>query len=772
MRRWWMLLLTAALLTGGCMSNGQSQNIPADTGRLLEEHEAESDGEEAVPEVPLANDRSLVVSRPWADLESAVGKARPALSIPQYEARVQPYRVQPRLANVTNASRFSGFTADQLKMLTENGFVVVPSRDTKMHYVYDNNEYAGVPNFITADSVLHTYHHFYDKSLMLVESSHLYDDLDRLTSQMLEDAVELHGKLQEEDLRELQRGNAVSLLVARRLMNPEAAVPSELDAKAAAIANQELALIDAASSFERSPLFGIDLDYSQFKVRGHYTTSEKLGRYFRAMMWLGTAPLTLESEEGEILYDNVQQALLFAFTAGMGGERQTSSAELWANLYLPTSRYVGLSDDIHLYQLNSLRKSVFGEADDPHLINDARYRDRLQEAVRELPAPRIQGKLTAMTTPTGKQFRFMGQRYVMDAYVMQRLMEPIARPVPSGLDVMGVLGSETAERLLLEVYKPQVKWPDYMPEYRKLEERISGYTDEMWGSNLYDGWLWSIREALSAFEADAGVPSFMANEAWQHKALNTALGSYAELKHDTVLYGKQPLAEMGGPVEYAEHHYVEPNVPLYSKLFYLTDYTTAVLDERGMLDESLRGAADTYKELLQLLIDCSVKELRGEALTEDENDRLLWYGGTLEQISQLLLTGMAADESVLELSDMLVSDVATIAPNAVSAGGNLSLGTGFYDHIYVVVPMNGELRLARGSVYSYYEFLSDKRLTDEEWWKLQGLNKVEGEYGTHLELSDPSTSLPKQPAWTAKFKSQRNEIQIEPLEVDWDLLNE
>ena len=43
-----------------------------------------------------------------------------------------------------------------------------------------------------------------------------------------------------------------------------------------------------------------------------------------------------------------------------------------------------------------------------------------------------------------------------------------------------------------------------------------------------------------------GYPSFMRNEAWTDKSLNTSLGSWAELRHDTILYAKQSGIECGG----------------------------------------------------------------------------------------------------------------------------------------------------------------------------------------------------------------------------------
>ena len=37
----------------------------------------------------------------------------------------------------------------------------------------------------------------------------------------------------------------------------------------------------------------------------------------------------------------------------------------------------------------------------------------------------------------------------------------------------------------------------------------------------------------------------MQSDAWLDKQLNTSLGSWTELKHDTILYAKQAYAEMG-----------------------------------------------------------------------------------------------------------------------------------------------------------------------------------------------------------------------------------
>ena len=65
-----------------------------------------------------------------------------------------------------------------------------------------------------------------------------------------------------------------------------------------------------------------------------------------------------------------------------------------------------------------------------------------------------------------------------------------------------------------------------------------------------------------------------------------------------------------------------------------------------------------------------------------------------------------------EFPSSLVVDIAT-DPN----GSVLECGTGGASVIYAIVPVDGTLRAARGSVYSFYEFEypMSNRLTDGEW---------------------------------------------------------
>lgn len=778
MKRIISLLLCICLILSGCQSRRDKDYEDEDVYEEEDREEKDQKSEEQSTSDNKNNQenndtgaRLLSLNSEWTKVSTAEVR-KPEFELPKYDAKVAPYTIAKDLSNVENIDQFSGFTKEQINALVENGFVVLPTTTTRMHYTYDRNVYSGVPNFITADSVLHTYHQFYDKSLTNIESAYLYQELDLLTLQMLENSLLLWEGLEDQELKTLQERNIVYYLIARMLIleqaDSKAVYPSDSMVKASAVpvelftlADSEYSLILEAGSYTTSPYLGVSFDYSQFKVRGHYTRSEELGRFFKTMMWFGTAPLPLMKEK-EFLYENTLQSLLMSYATFMEQEG-SCPAEHWTRIYQPTAQYVGLSDDIDTFTMNQLRISVFGDSEDPNLFNDKQYYEKLKQAVEELPEPKIQAKLEFIDTPTGKQFRYMGQRYILDSYVMQNLTESILRPYPSALDVMGVLGNNTAEDLLFNDYRPQDKWPDYTGIYQKMEAEVSSYGLSTWGNNLYNGWIWSVQEALTEYGYGSGMPYFMTTDAWKYKSLNTALGSYTELKHDTVLYGKQSVAEAGGDIEYADYHYVEPNVPLYGKLLYLTDHTIKVLEDQGMMNEKLAEGAKEYKELLELLIVCSVKELRNEMLTEEEYNTLLSYGGRLEWISMLFLEGITGgDYSDWDITDMLVTDVATCRETYVS------LGTGYFDDIYVVIPVDGKLYLSRGSVYSHYEFISNTRLTDEEWWGLQGIIINHEDYGDYPEYTEPSEDLPEQPFWIKNFKSDSNEVSITPLEVQWE----
>lgn len=720
--------------------------------------------------------------------------------IPDYTPAVEKYEVNEDLSNLVNAGQYAGFTENQMKLIYEDGFVVLkPSYEyLKMHHVYEFPMYRESPVFITVDSALHLYHIFYGNSLKLLEVSSLYDKLQSLTKNMVVESLNAYNDSKYADLKDELKFAAAYFLTGAKLIDADLEgieVPEEI----ASLTDDEIKLIEEAFDFARSPILGKDLDYSQFTVRGHYAGNEKLGQYFKTMMWYGISgfPVFDETKTEPVLdMDSLTKSMIITCLL-LNNENNFIDFE---NIYNATALYAGMSDDLGIFEIRDLITKVYGQNPDLNLFKDSSYHDRLLEEALLLPEPKIQPEYTLVTAPAGRQFRFMGQRYSFDAEVMQTLIKPIIRPVPSGLDVIASFGSIRAEELLDTYYKPKEAWNKYEENLNLMRKKQAEITDDEWKSDLYKGWLWSIKSAAVSFEDMEGMPSFMRNQKWTDKNIHTALGSYAELKHDSILYMKQSGAEMGGGLEpITPYNYVEPNVEVYAKLKWLAENTKAQLEARNMLKDEIGQVLDQIIKIQDTLMVVSVKELTNQAITEEENLDLYRYGGMIDSIIQIMQMNLIRHgvDTSNDFTTALIADVSTIAPNSLFPKGTyLEIGNGLPCEIYVVCQTNGKTYLARGALFNYYEFLSDKRLTNHEWQTMVGVKRMamvydeeksihvpkdiydeagnrileEGEYDFEsITITGPSEYMIPKPDWTGTFISQEeNKVTIKDIAVSWE----
>lgn len=647
-------------------------------------------------------------------------------------ARVKPYTVSPRMAEVSNLTHFNRkmpISAAKRTMLAKNLFAVSPTKSKQLFHIYEDNDYKDIPSFVTTDSVLHLYHIFFDFTLRTVEEQSLTPILQRLTEGMLADSVKTWNEAEQGQLKDAALKNVVYFAVAARTLGLQPKVPSAAES----LIRIETDLIDRHEGMKVGAIFPYEVDYSQFIPRGHYTRSEQLQRYFRVMMWYGLAPFALRSNKGRA-DETIRQSILLTRSLYRSG-----LIDEWQNIYEPTAFYVGTSDDLTPAEWRSAMDSAFGANARVADFADPEKFDAFVDAAQSLRPARIQyrrliepGKTVA--ADPNVQFRFMGQRYIPDSEILQRLTVPIKRVFPAGLDVMAVLGSGRAASILdanPAIYNPQ-NWDQYNAERAKLVSQFAQVTPETWTSNLYWSWLNAIRTLNEP--VPAGYPSFMGSEAWQDKSLNTSLASWAQLRHDTILYGKQSGAEMGDGSEPAPFKgYVEPNVKFWGQMLDLTRKSREGLTSRKLLPEELEGKFESFEEMLANLKTISEKELRNEKLTEDEYNSIRSIGGTLEYLTLSVMTGQPDTWELVNETD---KDMACIAD--VHTGGNrvLEEAVGHANEILVIVPVEGKLVLTRGAVFSYYEFIypAEDRLTDEKWQKMVNLGRA-----------------PAPPSWTNSF---------------------
>ncbi|MCC7569117.1 MAG: DUF3160 domain-containing protein, partial [Candidatus Methanofastidiosa archaeon] len=468
-----------------------------------------------------------------------------------------------------------------------------------------------------------------------------------------------------------------------------------------------------------------------YRPRGHYTRTEELGRYFQAMMWYGRMSHLLKEPQ------QTRAAVLLCRSLMDTAVTGEPALDAWDRVYRTTAFYVGDADDLTVYQYAEVMEAVYGQECTLARIGDDALLAEFIERAQELPDPRINSSvITDQQTVEDdtKGYRFMGQRFILDSYFFFELVydnvlfyegdgEPFTlvysdagpiRGFPRGLDILSVLGFEVAESILWE--EGDTAYQGYDEQIAALRDEVASFSLDDWGKNLYTSWLYT----LAAYDlADReGYPAFMRSDAWLRKELATALGSWAELRHDTILYAKQSYTVEATSMPVASSPYlgyVEPVPEVYRRLQALTDMTRDGLMTRGLLIPEIGERLGALSDLLGFLLDVSVKELEGVPLSEEESYRVTHIGGALEY-----LTTFSADFDTLQTeADESVAVIADVHTD-VNSQQVLEEGVGYPLPLYVVVHQDGVTYLAQGAVFSYYEFrhpLSD-RLTDEAWQDL------------------------------------------------------
>lgn len=689
-----------------------------------------------------------------------VDAARPAQAVPTVPERflvtitpsAETYEIPRDLGTVRNLAYHRDLTEQQKRQLARVGFVVAPDEAEQMFMLYESYaETDDAANFITVDSLLQAWHVFYDFSLRTVESEKLAPLAEQMTGALLQDAgaqlqdagAQLEAAPQGA-VREAASRNLAYLAVAQKLLNPSAAAPDSVRA----VVEEELALIEAHEGRAESPLLGSTIHYSQFVPRGHYTRSDGLGRYFRTMMWYGLVGFDLDSTNEQRNRAHTLQALLLTKLLA----EDTAARAAWERLARPIDFFVGGADDLGFEQYLPIARAVFGDALPLEEIADEGRLDQFMARARaELPEPAIapffyeadaSGKLVGRPKAQGRQLRLLGQRFIPDSWVMQQLVSPLvgepgpetARDVPMGLDVMAALGSERARGILTEQYH-QDRFANYETQLHLVTAEMEGTDEATWRSNMYRGWLYALRPLLEV--PGAGYPTFMQSVEWLDKELSTSLASWAELRHDTVLYAKQSGAEMGAGPTGAPKGYVEPYPEVYVRLAWLAWHSREMLAAQDLLPERLDEPYRRFEGTLLFLKGIAEKELTNAALTTEEYDRIQYFGGELERLTLSVIEGGEGANTWYSIENETDRNMAAIADVHSFFDQVLQVGVGPAYRIYVVVPHpDGGLQIAKGGCFSYFEFHwpASDRLTDEKW---QAMLK--------------SGQAPPRPEWTDSF---------------------
>ena len=744
-------LLALSMIATGCGAGGSAPSV--DNEADIQEAAETENPAETEQETGDNSGAAASIDRAKAARESLLGSWEETYYDKDLVPSVAPYKVADDFSNVVYADRFcywldpqyeneySNITDLRDHLIKYNFAVDHNYSDSEFFEVYEGNRYSQFPSFITVDSLMHTYHLYFAHLMKTCEKDYIASALAGLGETMLNDAKERYEALKGTEWENAALRNLEFFAIGTSLQNDNVQMPAA-GGDFENVVKTETARIMAAEGIDTCLLTGKYEDYSQYKPRGYYEGDEQLEKYFRAMMWYGRIPYAFEDE------DMARSAVLMTSAIAEVGQEQ------WNSIYNITSFFAGAADDTTCLELAPILTQSYGKVPTTEDIKcDKDAFSKAYSIIAKLQPPAINSiPVEDGDNPVISSFRFMGQRFTIDAAIMQKLVysaikensEGENRYLPDTLDAAAALGSEKAFQILEE--KGETDYQGYTDNLKELQAQFNGSDESQWNASLYAGWLNTLRPLLEV--KGEGYPSYMQSEEWVKKDLETFAGSYAELKHDTILYAKQVMAEMGdGDDEEVldDRGYVDPEPVVYSRFAFLSGKTKEGLAAYNMLSDTASDDLDRLKEIALTLLSISEKELKNEERTEEDYNFIREYGGYLEHFWY-----EAMKDSVEDLVYSYQAPCPVIADIATDPNGTcLEVGSGQADTMYVIFPMGDELHVGRGSVYTFYQFeqpIGD-RLTDQEW-----RNMLNGGYLDDDWNWIENDNKPQLPDWTTSYR--------------------
>jgi hypothetical protein len=609
------------------------------------------------------------------------------------------------------------------------------------------------PVFVTTDLAAHANHLVFDRMLQYLEEEYFFPQLVRLVNEYIT-AIEnqkdgISDEVYNTSLLYFQTAEALLALAPKKVKGTDYNSTIEyIDVNASQVlASYPRQVVDEISKMDRaeagmvqsSVFSAVKEDYSQYKVRGHYTKNGVLGAYFRAMMWFGRINFNLGGDN-EIAKKLAPVSLFITDIT----ENSPQIKRIWQSLFDSITDLIGASDDISFHELIPLWERIKG-AGFVQWYNDSKKLDAfVTTEYKELRAPAISGSSVFdgglftgnsenLLPPTG--WRLFGQRYTLDNEIHTLVSSPrlYGRTMVKGLDIFRVFGSKTADRFLRESDYRQ--WPNLEKTLNQLQQNLGSIKDDYWLSTYYTNILYQIK-TLALFDNGAGF-YFSEKPGWSLKAMNAAHGTWAELRHDTILYVKQSYAEKGGgdwdptfrtkplpePV-----HYIEPNVPFWITSALGMQKMYSILKKYDCLDGITAQVLTGMYEIFVKAAEISRLEADDKPVS---NQDLAWIKGVPNLLASLVLVH-ATNSVGPYVEDPDTFRMALIADVFTDAESGKVLETAVGIPYRLLIPLNdkqGGKRIALGYGFSYYEFVSDAgRYNNEEWKEIvykenQNMNK-------------------------------------------------
>ncbi|KAL0480684.1 hypothetical protein AKO1_007028 [Acrasis kona] len=708
---------------------------------------------------------------------------------------------------------------NEVDVLKKNGFVVSERTGSKSFadtYLMLYN--AHLPVFITLDSVLHAWHESFDTLLERTENDSLHSHLKSILEVMINE-LNVYKQSYENFNPDLQTSILdvdVFLTVAKNLLEVEdhqehdasspfddlynkSKKPVVIKKKQEQYKVTEIMNAIKSGGFLNINLFGRDSiqDFSQFKPRGHYEKTKALRCYFQSMMWLGRILFEVAKYESELGASLLMLHLI----------NKSNALSKWQSFDRLLQLLIGRTDSLNF---NTLLQLVRVSNIDLNMMFDIKtpsYSSTLLKQIQDDLKKSNLGRqlinsIVLFVGPEGNRpdeleraFAFMGQRSTIDGWATEKVVFnnkdlDKTRRLMSGLDIsFSVFNNKNTVELLSDRMKrtgdSKIQFRDGVEYHSNLEATHQAVNKIMnqecfVNESIYMMWLnvfRSMHEAENELLLNKNIPQVFKTKAWAMKDVETELASWSQLRHDTVLYVKQPYFGLCG-CDYPDA-YVDPRSAAWKAIYKMANALADGLDDfynittvhdkvdNSKLDRDTERRSGkksffisdynnkkehhnaihfrNFAYVASKLAGISEKQLRDEPHSEED---VIFLKSTAHNWGYMsgMPWGASGWYNHLFLKSQqhsknwnpVVADVYTVPPDPRfndRTGGVLTEAVGNINTLYMALDFNnGKKIMFVGPVFSHYEFYQSTRMSDSEW--RQSINQ---------------SKMPSHPEWTENY---------------------
>ena len=477
-------------------------------------------------------------------------------------------------------------------------------------------------------------------------------------------------------------------------------------------------------------------NYTMYQPRSHYTDSNWLKTYFMAAKWL-------MREKFYYWDENLVKAALV-----MASQLDNSELVKMGQFSDMIENLVWTDDDLTLNWLMDWAKK--NNLTTPEKVLTSLTKENIED-LSDLVHQRIASSqyLVSYTWEVSESewktmtdwFVFFGEKFTLDGYLFDLNTawstqdEFLNKPnIQTALMVPDILewNSLANELVKLRLKTKNEAWlvtdrqlADYDDVKAKSIEKVTeALKDSKVVNNIYHRWLNALGRLVS--KVDENAPYFKQSRAYALKNIVTYLWSYTELKHDTLLYVKQPMmAELGwggmwdceivveAPALPVPKWYIEADIDLIDELLKLTNETKKYYDDTAY--QNLYNQFETILERLKTMVQ---KEMKNEKISDEDFEWMRHLDWVLFSIVEPIKADYS-DPTNKENRGSLIADIFTSEKNNVlyEAIGRPAL-------MYLMVNDTNGARVVVWPVFTHYEFYTNEapintpsstRFTDEDW---------------------------------------------------------